>query len=255
MVEQYGADDLFSDYLNAVRGRQMNDYVTSEAARLGIEPEELAERVGLEDFLRKAPKIGDATGGYFNVGNIPEYYYQDPEALRYAALRGMLDHPVLTPQQMLEATYGDYGDITQTVGMLGPQKIAKQLNYDLMPRLDWVGREMKNLDRPLLDTLDLERMHPEVREAFIDLISNTPKAMTRRRQQMLDNTRRRLAEQEPLLQRLDDVRSYVGNRASPFRVRYDDKDAGTRYVNEPLSYMDAIGGLAPEEYGEGGHVG
>lgn len=251
VVAEHGGDDLYSDYLNGVRGENMQNYVDDEAMRLGIEPEELAKRVGLTQFLKQAPQIGTATHGEVEFGDIPEYYYQDPEALRYASLRSMLDHPVLTPSQMLEATGGD---ITKALGKLGPKDIAWQLKHDLtMPRSEWIGSELKYNDSSLLDTLDMDRMHPEVRDEFINMLHSERLAWEVEKNYH-NRVMSKLSEQEPLLQRLEDLPSYVMNRTSPFRVKFDAANRAHKSIPAPLSYSDAMHLAPPSEYSSGGRV-
>lgn len=242
IVQEYGGDDLFSDYYDAVRGENIANYVDSEASRLGVSPEELSKRVGLEDFLKRAPQIGTATAndfesGYVDITDVPEYFYQDPEALRYAKLREMLEHPVLTPQQMLDATYGD---VSRAVADIDAEGIANNLYEDMRHRA--MGYKGDPLD------LDLSRMPASTREALIRQFEKYKNA------DYMEPTRRRLAEQEPELMRVEDLPSYITNRTSPFRVKFNKADAGRKSVVEPLPYLDVIRALPPEEYSSGGYV-
>jgi hypothetical protein len=252
MVADYGGDDLFSGYMNAIRGENMENYVADEAARLGIEPDDLMKRLGVEDFLKKAPKIGSATGyegtgedGFIDIEAIPEYYYQDPEALRYASLRDMLEHPVLTPNQMLEITHGEIGP---ALGKLSAKDIAATLQHDMVvPRTDWIDNKLQYFDHPLLDKLDMDRMSPDVRNEFVNMV-DAYKSSYPQEQRIADRVRKVLAEREPMLQRAEDLPSFIGNRTSPLRVSYDSALRGKKRVQGPLDYRDVIQALPTEEY-------
>lgn len=208
LIRDYGYDELISDYLNAKQGQRINSYVTREAERLGMKPDELVRQLQVDKTLKQLPKIGHASrmGQLDDLNDVPEWYYQDPEALKYAHLRSMLDNPVLTPNQMMELA----GDPTRALEDLTPERLGSKLYYDMRNRsnmLDNWYQPTREQDPAFVDRLEeLNRFEPDrvpepVRQRFMSMFDELP--------QDSQTLRRHLAKREPDLMRVEDLTSYL----------------------------------------------
>lgn len=233
-ISDYAGDDYASDYQSMFENESIDKYVNSVAQKYGIDVDDLMRQMKLDDFIEVMGRNLDVKGYKEVLGlddalrKLPDAIHMDPESLRYALMRQSLDHPLVRPADIMEM-------------------------FDIKPE-DFAGIDVENaLARRAIDNAvfghyndvpDLNRMHPSVRDKFLERAGSDRYA---------GYYRDKLSEyfnNFPEFQPLSFLPSYIGGRSGPFRVGSKNK----LEVKPPLGYSDTVKVLPPEEYSSGGYV-